>query len=109
MVRLDQDYCSLVDLCCVPYCPCRLPAACVRQQRVGETLDSLVYERVGFVGSRDERVEVRVPDHMQLLFLHLTTLPPDPVRTLYPYNPRAGLLSPGATIPHWPCGSYGGA
>jgi hypothetical protein len=26
-----------------------------------------------------DRVDVRVPDHMQRLFLHLPTLPPDPL------------------------------
>ena len=44
----------------MPHGPRRLPAARVRQQRVGETLYSLVDERVGFVGLWDERVVVSV-------------------------------------------------
>jgi hypothetical protein len=44
----------------VLYGSCRLPAALVRQQRVGEALDPLVDERVGLVGLRDERIVVGV-------------------------------------------------
>src|SRR5829696_3846617 len=42
------------------YGSCSLPAALVWQQRVGEMLDSLVDESVGFVGLRDERIVVGV-------------------------------------------------